>query len=301
MRVRVILAVAAIALAVTVAPSAAAPIVVGTGNATTLVNTLLGPGVSLVGAPTLIAATNQVGTFTNGAADIGFASGIVISTGLATQIPGPNVGQPVETLGVGSAGPNLSTNLGTPGDTQLDTLTGGHLTHDAGVLEFDFQFGDGTKGGNSLFFNFVFGSEEYIDWVGSSYNDVFAFYVDGTNIGIVPGDGPITVNNVNPTAHSAYYKNNIANTNGYPVANLQVKLDGLTTVIQANLTNMGPGTHHMKFAIADAQDAIYDSAVFVQAGTFTVTPTDPIVPEPASLLLLGSGLFALRAWRKHRS
>jgi hypothetical protein len=275
--------------------ASAGPITIGTSSAATLVNTIVGGGVTIIGTPTYIGSTNQSATFTNGADSVGIGSGIVLTSGLATGISGANT-QANETLGAGGTDDNLSTNLGTPGNAQLTAISG-FTTWDAAVLDFDFQFGDGTSVDNSLFFNFVFASEEYLDYVNTAYNDVFAFFVDGVNIGLVPGDGPITVNNVNPLVHSAYYINNIGNTNGYAVAGLDIKYDGLTTVITATKTGLAAGTHHMTFAVADASDHILDAGVFIQAGTFSSTPTT--VPDAgSSLLLLGIGLAGLRAWRK---
>ena len=76
-------------------------------------------------------------------------------------------------------------------------------TYDASVLEFDFvPLNDTVK------CRFVFGSEEYSEWVGSTFNDVFGFFVTGPrpdsglynnyNIALVPEtDIPVSINNVN--------------------------------------------------------------------------------------------------------
>ena len=91
--------------------ASAGPITVGTSSAATLVNTIVGGGVTIVGTPTYIGAANQSATFTNGASSVGIGSGIVLTSGLATGISGPNT-QTAETLGVGVVNDNLSTDLG---------------------------------------------------------------------------------------------------------------------------------------------------------------------------------------------
>ncbi len=182
---------------------------------------------------------------------------------------------------------DTSTEIGLVGDTDLTALAG-FDTYDAIKLEFDFE----TTG--DLFFNFVFASEEYIDYVNTEFNDVFGLFVDGINIGLVPGTSdPITINTVNPITNSDYYNNNI---NPSP---FDLEYDGFTDVISASILGLGSGTHHMKFVIADGSDAALDAAVFIQAGTFSDTPTpvDP-VPIPSTCLLLLSGMLGIVGIKK---
>ena len=136
-----------------------------TNNGTTLVNTLVGSGITIVpGSTSYIGATTQAGTFSGGtSAGIGIESGIILTTGSATRAPGPNQIDSVGiTTGTGSD-PNLAGN-------------------DRNVLQFSF-----TSAGGNLFFNYVFASEEYNEYTNSSFNDAFASYLDGVNIALIPG------------------------------------------------------------------------------------------------------------------
>jgi hypothetical protein len=273
----------------------------GTTDATTLVNAIVGPGITVVGGPSYTGVTDQSGTFTGGTASgIGIDQGIVLTSGDGTDIDGPNA-TTVETKSDENPGADdISTDLGLAGDSDLNTLSG-QTTFDAAVLEFIFQFGDGSMGGD-LFFNFVFGSEEYINYVDTEFNDVFGFFVDGENIGLVPGTSdPITINTVNDSFNSAFYRNNVENTNSLPVLGLSNHFDGLTTVITAQKLGLGVGKHSMKFAVADASDHILDAGVFIQGGTFSSEPPPNVaIPEPATLLLVGSGLVGLAAARRRK-
>ena len=48
---------------------------------------------------------------------------------------------------------------------------------DGCVLEFDFE-----AGGDSISFNYAFGSDEYLTYVNTGFNDIFAFFLSGPGI-----------------------------------------------------------------------------------------------------------------------
>lgn len=160
-------------------------------------------------------------------------------------------------------------------------------TFDATVLSFSFE----TTSGD-LFFNFVFASEEYEEFVDAGFNDVFGFFLDGVNIALIPGSTtPVGVDTVSPATNSALYNSNVSSPP--TVAPVDIEYDGFTDVFTALALGLAAGSHTIELKIADAGDAILDSAVFIEAGSFSSEPPPSGVPEPGTLALLGIGLVAL--------
>lgn len=200
--------------------------------------------------------------------------GIVISTGSVFDLRGPNIRA------------NTTKSFGRRGDHALESIAHGQ-TFDAAYLEFDFK-----PEMESVIFNFVFGSEEYTEFVNTQFNDVFAFYISGPgiqgtkNLAVIPkNNAPITVNTVNHIFNSRnYIDNNHFDRKGkmsedklhnvFPDLLETYELDGFTTLLTAE-TRVIPGkVYHIKISIADVSDLRYDSAVFLEASSFTSVPLD---------------------------
>jgi len=263
-----IIATLASAFALAMAPQAQAISTVTDSNANTLASTILGSGITITSA-SFTGAAASAGTFTGGMAALGIDQGIVLTSGFVSNITSVNTQE-------GITGDN-----GLPGWAPLSALNPGYSTRDAAILHIDF-----TTNGGDLYFNYVFGSDEYNEFVGTSYNDVFGFFVDGTsvssNIARLPNGLPVSINNVNLGSNAAFYKNNSGN-GAYPI-----EYDGLTTVLQAKALGLGAGTHTIDIAIADAGDYVLDSGVFIQGGSFS---DDDHVPDIGSTF--GMLMFAL--------
>ncbi|MCG3136460.1 MAG: hypothetical protein HJJLKODD_00293 [Phycisphaerae bacterium] len=223
-----------------------------------MINSLIGAGVS-VSNITFTGVNHAAGTFSGGAEIVGCENGIVLSSGNIASVIGPNMSD------------DVTTNNGLPGDAQLDTLIPGFSSADATVLEFDFE----CEGQEFIQFQYVFTSDEYNEYVFSSYNDVFGFFLDGVNIAFVPGGGstPVAINNVNcgdpydppfGGVNCNFYRNNDLDDGGGAI---NTEMDGLTLVFTATAP-ISPGTHHIKLAVADAGDFALDSNVFVCGSSF---------------------------------
>jgi hypothetical protein len=231
-----------------------------TATAAELLQCLLGPGVTVTSA-TLTASAQAAGTFVGALGVIGFDQGIILSSGDINTLTGPNTGDATSTVNTGL------------GDPDLESLVPGYTTYDAAVLEFDFT----CSSAQDVVFQYVFGSEEYNEWVDTPFNDVFGFFLNGTNIAVAPagcsGAGsPVSINNVNcgnpyvvagPNCNC--YRNNDLDDGG---GSINTELDGLTQVFFATGTIL-PGTNHIKIAIADCGDQVLDSDVMIRCQSFT--------------------------------
>lgn len=240
---------------------------------TDLAQSLVGDGVS-VSNVTFTGGAGSTGSFNfTDPTVVGFGQGIILSSGSAKDVVGPNTQD------------WFSVDHGLPGDANLTELST-YQTFDAAVLEFDF-----VPTANQVVFTYAFASDEYPEWVNTPFNDVFAYYVNNVNYATVRQDAgnpnspfvPVAVNNINNGNPEFYpdfvpqrpdlFRPNYFNPNG-PSA-IDLELDGITKVLTFQAP-VNPGVvNHMKLAIADASDGIYDSAVFIQAGSL-VSNENPV-------------------------
>ena len=231
-----------------------------TQNGALLRNSLLDDGITAVGGATLVTGKGSAGFFRGGASSIGIDSGIVLTTGNAFTAEGPNTDD------------NSSGTASNFGDADLDAAYG-VTTVDSTSLQFDFQFGNGTQGGD-LYLQLVFASEEFNELVATGDPDVFGVFVDGIRVALTPTADPVTretVNGGNPIGSNAisreFYKNNDPNDAGGWLR--EFGYDGYTVVLTATVPSLIAGLHTLKLAVADVGVDTADSAIFLGARGLT--------------------------------
>ncbi|MCB0762123.1 MAG: choice-of-anchor L domain-containing protein, partial [Flavobacteriales bacterium] len=248
-----------------------------------MVSLIEGTGLTISNFTITAGNNQQYGTFTYTPDGVlGLDQGIMLSTGDLDQAVGPNdqddasINQP---------------NYTDPDITMISPLA----SNDAVVIEFDV-----VPKCDTIQIDFVFASEEYNEYVCSSFNDAFAFFVSGPgisgpysnsaeNFAILPDGTDVAIGSVNngsagawgdpanctSLANAAYF---VDNTGG---ADLQH--DGFTVPLSAKGVVVPCATYHVKLVIADAGDSSYDSVVFLKSfscpGQLVEIAADPIYNE----------------------
>src|SRR5690554_2166031 len=211
--------------------------------------------------PVVIGSTDALASFTGGVSG-GLAptmdSGILLSTG---SLASSNA----------MAGPSSifnNTDMGTPGIPELSAMSG-EDTFDGIILQFDI-----IPTTDQLKVNFMYGSEEYNQWVNTDYNDLMAvflsgpgFPVEGQNISLAPNGATISSNTINsgnscpPTGIDAtnpmFFINNCNGVHNNA-------MDGFTIMLVAEAFVVPCETYTIRFMIADVIDAEHDSWLFIQ-------------------------------------
>lgn len=204
-------------------------------------------------------SNSSYGFFSKGSSSFPMNEGIILSTGSVLLAPGPKGAIQDVNAGGWTGDPDLADALRLP----VSDLT------NATVLEFDFS----TSLSDKVSFRYMFLSEEY--YAGNySYSDAFAFLIKEagstdpyTNIALVPGtNDPVSVTTVNDITNDKYFDGFVGQNNP---SSSPTNFNGQTKILTA-IANIKPGTnYHIKLVIADEKNYRYDSAVFLEAGSFT--------------------------------
>lgn len=195
--------------------------------------------------------------------------GVIISTGHASALPGPN------------NNPDVSTYNSRPGDKDLAYIAN-IRTFDAASLEFEFM-----PARDSISFRFLYASESYSERLGSTYDDPIMITIKGPgingdqNFALIPGTKtPIHSGTVSLNKNKRLYKdNNPYFLNGQPNEKRRAQLDpellkeiqydGMTDMFSVGLRVRPMKVYRIKIAIADAGDGNTDSAILLDGKSLT--------------------------------
>lgn len=172
-------------------------------------------------------------------------SGVILSTGRASNF----------TNASGEANQTASRSTDTKGvdnDQDLNDIAG-VKTFDAAIFKADF-----VPDGSVLTMQISFSSEEYLEYVGSGFNDAVGIWVNGQKAELTVGNGDISINNINPTSNGNLYVDNAKD-------QFNTEMDGFTVTLTLKAP-VNPGVvNTIKIGIADGGDAVYDSNLLIAA------------------------------------
>jgi hypothetical protein len=251
------------------------------GQNVTVSNILFNGGPANVVSP-------AVGGFDCTDCNLGIASGFAMTTGDVAGLVGPNDESGYAGTGTGLAvgqDPDLL-------DLIQELIPGADPNivdvNDWVIIEFDF-----IPLGDTIQFQYVWGSEEYSEYVNTNFNDIFGFFISGPgisgpyannadNIARVPGtNAPVAIstinngpNNTGPCVSCEYYNQdgqygNLAFDAPEHTDPMYMQMDGYTDILTATAIVQCGETFHIKLAICDTSDPAYASAVFLQRDSFS--------------------------------
>jgi len=204
--------------------------------------------------------TKSYGYFNRrGATNFPFEEGIILSTGIAsgggnTVIPDPQ----------GGAYPSFENGQG--GDADLEEAIQSTGSADATFIKFNF-----SPTANDVSFRFIMASEEYDGATECAFADGFAFLLRevGTtaymNLAVLPDGTPVSVRNINSapgcTSNPGFFE-------GYDLGD--TNYGGRTKVLTASSQVIPGRSYEIKLVVADQGDSAWDSAIFIEAGSFNL-------------------------------
>ncbi len=215
---------------------------------------------------TSISSAESVALFKDKGGNFPISEGVIIRSGKAKYSEGSYTGA------------NLSSQVNSNSDADLERLNSksgqSPQITDVAFLEFDF-----VPLSSDFSFNFLFASNEYGEWQCVS-SDVFAFLLtdlttgETTNLAVIPGtDTPVSVRNIKDNTFNASCESDFPELfSSYHVDDPKgsaINMRGYTKLLNAS-AEINPGKpYRIRLVIGDSNDGKYDSAIFLEAGSFS--------------------------------
>jgi len=213
-------------------------------------------------------SVNGLGYFQKNDSDFQFANGIILSSGDAVNANGPAI-DPILSSGSDEW----------PGDSDMDAITTASgsllLSKNATVLEFNF-----IALQDQLSLDYIFASNEYgpnqCDFNGDETLFLLKDITTGSsfiNIAVIPNTtSPVSVKNIKDSNYNSSCPSVNPEYFGYYTPNFSttapISLRGATIPVRAETPVIPGHMYHLKLILADQYDSLYDSAIFIEAGSF---------------------------------
>ena len=143
---------------------------------------------------------------------------------------------------------------------------------DAAYLEFTITVPEAT----TFTGDYVFSSDEYLEFINRGVNDAARIFVNGQNYALAPDGQEVSIDAINNNQNNAVF---IDNTNG--VRNIEA--DGLTQILSFSAP-LQAGQNTIKIGVSDRGDRALDSWFFFATGSFSIpdltNPNPPVVSNP---------------------
>jgi len=246
------------------------------GNAQDLLDVLLGyrTGLSKFG----LAVYDDLGEVNDEAFGLfnndpfGLGEGIVLSTGRVEDLPGQNT----QDGGVDFHGGDLS-DLSTDFEPQSPSYEQREIGMQGDNMTLELSF-DADSTVDKVFFEYVFGSEEFVEFGGTEFNDSFNMWLNGESLAMLSDNQPVTINNLvpDPKDPTSYHPDFIYNPVG---SGVNTKLDGYTKNLTFEGQLIKDSTNTIRINVADWGDGILDSAVFIKGKSLGTKPPQ-LNPQP---------------------
>lgn len=195
---------------------------------------------------TYVSGASTIGTFADAGA-LGLSSGLILTTGTM-----PGATNTMSWFGQDNA---------MAGDADLNAVVNTVFqtqSFDATTLEFSFTVdAAAATHAKSVAFQIVFGSDEYPEWV-NQFVDIAAVIVNGTNYAYFNNNPAAPLSVIGSNLNAGYFKDNSTSA-------LPIEYDGVSNVltIVAPLDLTPGAVNHIKIAIGDTGDHIYDSGLLI--------------------------------------
>lgn len=207
------------------------------------------------------------GYFHKGTTNFPFTDGIVLTTGRAREAGNIASSASYTIPGAGQNDPDLLVAVPNPNPQ--------YNYNDNVMLEFDF-----VPNSSQVKFNYIFASEEYSGTYPCQYSDAFALLIKPVsggpyvNLAVLPNNaGPVAMTNIHPIINGSggCQAINEQYFGGYNTSpNVVTNYDGRTVPLTAVATVTPGVAYHFKMVLSDYRDWGFDSAVFIEGGSFDI-------------------------------